>query len=212
MNTYQVPKTISIAVAILATIVFMVFLASDAYARGGGRGGGGFSRAGPAAGGSFSSRAPSRSTSAPRTTQTTQRSMPQSRPEGRPPVQQGTASTADRNQRQQQRQEQRTERVETRAETRQEIANDWDRYHYHGCCYDDDWGYAFAGVAVGTAVGYAAGSSSSTTTYSSGLPCNSAEEVHVNGTKYYKCDNTWYTRSYVDGNVSYVSVAAPPGH
>jgi hypothetical protein len=41
------------------------------------------------------------------------------------------------------------------------------------------------------------------------LPCN-ASSMPVNGTTYYQCDSTWFTRSYVDGNVAYV-VTNPPG-
>jgi hypothetical protein len=42
-----------------------------------------------------------------------------------------------------------------------------------------------------------------------GLPC-SASPYAVNGISYYQCGSTWYTRSYVDGNVAYV-VTGPPG-
>jgi hypothetical protein len=41
------------------------------------------------------------------------------------------------------------------------------------------------------------------------LPCN-ASSMSVNGITYYQCDATWFTRSYVDGNVAYV-VSNPPG-
>jgi hypothetical protein len=41
------------------------------------------------------------------------------------------------------------------------------------------------------------------------LPCN-ASSMSVNDITYYQCGSTWFTRSYVDGNVAYV-VTNPPG-
>jgi hypothetical protein len=41
------------------------------------------------------------------------------------------------------------------------------------------------------------------------LPC-SASLMVVNSVNYYQCGSSWFTRSYVDGNVAYV-VTNPPG-
>jgi hypothetical protein len=35
--------------------------------------------------------------------------------------------------------------------------------------------------------------------------------VTVSGTNYYHCAPNWYQKAYVHGEMSYVSVAAPPG-
>jgi hypothetical protein len=40
------------------------------------------------------------------------------------------------------------------------------------------------------------------------LPCN-ASSMSVNGITYYQCGSTWFTRSYVDGNVAYVVTNSP---
>ena len=81
-------------------------------------------------------------------------------------------------------------------------------------------GYAVA-AAPGTAVGVGAvvagpaGVASPATgpraygTAVAALPCD-ASSMSVNGITYYQCDSTWFTRSYVDGNVAYV-VTNPPG-
>jgi hypothetical protein len=58
-------------------------------------------------------------------------------------------------------------------------------------------------VAAGTAAVVRA-----RTTAVTALPC-SADPILVNGVTYYQCDSTWFTRSYVDGNVAYV-VTNPP--
>jgi len=58
---------------------------------------------------------------------------------------------------------------------------------------------------VGTAAAYSASQSYAVAT----LPC-SANPYAVSGIYYYQCGSTWYTRSYVDGNVAYV-VTGPPG-
>jgi len=60
-------------------------------------------------------------------------------------------------------------------------------------------------AVVGTAAAYSASQSYATAT----LPC-SASPYSMHGTYYYQCGSTWYTRSYVDGNVAYV-VTGPPG-
>ncbi|HEX3418514.1 MAG TPA: hypothetical protein VHT21_19230 [Stellaceae bacterium] len=65
---------------------------------------------------------------------------------------------------------------------------------------------------VATAGAVAAGTAAvarARTTAVAALPC-SADPVLVNGITYYKCDWTWFTRSYIDGDVAYV-VTNPPG-
>jgi hypothetical protein len=47
------------------------------------------------------------------------------------------------------------------------------------------------------------------TTAVAALPCD-PHLLWVNDITYYRCDSTWYTRSYVDGNIAYV-VNNPPG-
>lgn len=88
----------------------------------------------------------------------------------------------------------------------QDYADDryWD-YHWHG---NVNQGAAFvAGAAVGAAAASAAGS---TTTYVAVLPC-SYTTVFINGATYYRCGSTWYSRGYVNNNVTYVVVSPPPG-
>ena len=41
------------------------------------------------------------------------------------------------------------------------------------------------------------------------LPC-AASSMTVNEVTYYQCGSTWFTRSFVDGNLAYV-VTNPPG-
>jgi hypothetical protein len=104
------------------------------------------------------------------------------------------------------RQEGRTDRTQTRSDAARDIADDWDD---HGCCWDDDnWGYALAGAAVGATVGYMAGAAAATPTYVTVLPCTPTVVV-VGGASYYQCGATWYNRTYVSGNVSYLIVDAP---
>jgi hypothetical protein len=59
-------------------------------------------------------------------------------------------------------------------------------------------------VAAGTAA--VAGARTSAV---AALPC-STDQVLVNGIHYSQCGSTWFTRSYVDGNVAHV-VTNPPG-
>ncbi len=115
-----------------------------------------------------------------------------------------------------------TDRTQARSAAAANVANNrsnynnWDNYHYDD---DDDWGYALAGAAVGATAGFIAGAavSNSTTTvvttptYVTTLPC-SPTVVAVNEMSYYQCGSTWYNRSYISGNVTYVTAAPPPGY
>jgi hypothetical protein len=217
-------------VSIATMVLFTVFLACDVQARGGGGGGarggggGGFSRSGPAASGSFSSRGSYGGTTS-RQAGSVQRSgqraqTQQTRTETRGETR--TSGQGERTQRQGQRQEGATnrtaerqegatQRTQTRAAAASNVAGDWDN-NYHGCCWggNNNWGYAAAGVAVGAAVGYAAGAATTPTPVTV-LPC-APTVVTVNGTSYYQCGATWYSRSYVSGTLSYVTVAPPSGY
>jgi hypothetical protein len=218
MSQRYVVKTI----AVMSTVLMVGLLAADVEARRGG--GGGFSRAGAASGGSFSSRASASSArTASRQAGSVQRSgqradTRQTRTQARADTR--TSGQQERTERQGQRQEGRTARTESRQEgyterTRartdaaRDIADDWDD---HGCCWDDDrWGYALAGAAVGATVGYVAGAAVATPAYVTVLPCTPTITV-MGGISYYRCGSTWYNRSYISGEVSYIVVDAPLGY
>lgn len=106
------------------------------------------------------------------------------------------------------RQQGMTERTDSRARAAENISGNWDG-HYDD--HDDDWGYAFAGAAVGATVGFMAGAAAAAPTYITTLPC-SPTVVSASGVSYYGCGGTWYNRSYVEGNVTYVVVNPPPGY
>lgn len=195
------------------------------FSRGGGGGGsfsrssGGFSRSSAASGGSFSSRSGSQRSA-----------QAASRPSG---IQQRPGATATgqigAGQRQQRRQESAAGRQEgrqevqgSRQESRSEAREDWQGHmreqqeerqdwvedeHWDNHWHHDDWdeGEAFvAGAFVGTAIGAAA----ATPTYVTTLPCTSATVI-VNGTSYYNCSGTWYSRGYSGGTVVYI-ISDPP--
>ena len=113
------------------------------------------------------------------------------------------------------RQQGQTERTESRSTAAQNISGNWDGHHYDD--NNDEWGYALAGAAVGATAGYIAGAATATPTYAAAptyvtvLPCTPIV-VSAGGVSYYGCGGTWYNRSYVNGTVSYVTVAPPPGH
>ena len=212
----------------------------------GGGGGGGFSRSGPAAGGGFSSQRSTASVGArqagatQRSGQRTAAAQTGSRQAGstersgqRADTQQArtqaradtrTSGQQERTERSEVRQQGQTERTEARqqgqserTQARANAAQNWDGGRYYYDDHDDDWGYAFAGAAVGATAGFIAGAATATpapvvnNTYVTVLPCSPAV-VTVSGTSYYRCDSTWYNRSYVNGTVSYVTVAPPPGY
>jgi YHS domain-containing protein len=53
----------------------------------------------------------------------------------------------------------------------------------------------------------------SMTTASAGRPaaCTMSTAV-IDGTTYYHCAPNWYQKAYVNGETTYVAVAAPPGY
>ena len=87
-------------------------------------------------------------------------------------------------------------------EDRQDFVDDqWDDHRYYG--YGSGYGYTGAFVA-GAAVGASAA-------YVATLPC-STTVVIVNGTSYYQCGTTWYSRGNQGGSVVYIVTSAPAGH
>ena len=84
--------------------------------------------------------------------------------------------------------------------------NNYDRYEYND---DWEWGdnveYPFAAataIAVGTALTVSAFNS---------LTCTPTI-VSVGGVSYYQCGPNWYNQAYQNGDVVYMSVAAPAGY
>ncbi len=115
------------------------------------------------------------------------------------------------------RQQGYTERTDVRASAAQNINanNNWDN-NYHHDDDDDEWGYALAGAAVGATLGYVAGAATAAPvvagpTYVTVLPC-SPTVVSAGGASYYGCGGSWYNQAYVNGSVTYVTVAPPPGY
>ncbi len=104
--------------------------------------------------------------------------------------------------------------IKDRQEDRQDFIEDihddyWDsRYGWHG--YYPGGSFA-AGMVVGGAVVGTAAAAASTTSYVTTLPC-SARVVTVSGVHYYSCGSTWYRRSYVGSQVTYIIVEPPPGY
>jgi hypothetical protein len=76
--------------------------------------------------------------------------------------------------------------------------------------YDGSGLAAATAVAVGTAVSVSAIQQMTTPT-ASGPPACTMESVTVAGANYYHCEPNWYQKAYVNGEMSYVSVAPPPG-
>lgn len=69
---------------------------------------------------------------------------------------------------------------------------------------------AATGIAVGTAVTMGTMQAMTTPSASEPAAC-SMSSVTVGDTNYYHCAPNWYQKAYVNGELSYVSVAAPPG-
>jgi hypothetical protein len=205
--------------AMLTGAVFLLATALDvAAARGGGRGGGGFSRSGPAVSGGFASGAGMQRGVAPSTQQagTMQRSQPSANDRASRPQQ-----VTDR---QGQRQDAASTNQGSRQDNRTEAREDWqehanaareDRQDFYEDEVDDRWdndwdsGDVAAGFVVGAVVGAAAAAPAATVYYS--LPCT-ATAVVVSGTTYYQCGTAWYTPAYSGANVTYAVVSAPPGY
>jgi hypothetical protein len=101
----------------------------------------------------------------------------------------------------------------------QDDRQDFYEDEYHGGHWDNDWydgDDEAAAFVVGAAVGVAAGAAaaSSHTTYVNTvttLPCSSTM-VTVNGTSYYQCGTTWYSRGYQGNSVVYIVTIPPAGY
>jgi len=92
----------------------------------------------------------------------------------------------------------RQERRDEVREDRQDYLDDeWDDHHDHY--------YGGVGVVTGVAVGAAASSN-----YVTSAPCSTTEVV--NGSTYYHCGSTWYSRGYEGGEVVYIIVSPPAGY
>lgn len=234
MKTGPVRMILSIAAALIVTAGPV----ADAFARGQGGGGRSYSRSGPGASGSFASRGSAGARQVGATQRSAQRmsaaqtrtrqagagersaqraQTQQTRSESRSGAR--TSSQQERTERQSERQQgytertdirqqERSERTESRTSAAQNIANDWDGHHYYDD--DDDWGYALAGAAIGATAGFIAGAATATPTYVTTLPC-APTVVAVNGVSYYQCGGAWYSRGYMNGEVTYVVVPPPPG-
>lgn len=219
-------------IAVLGLLVVGVFAAVEVIARGRGGGRGGFSRRGPASSGSFrgnrgggwqqrsggrspssfdrarrptpgrsrdSARAPDRQRQGDRTA--TRDARPSEREsEGRAKrdatqAQSETDRDAAREDRQQHQQDMQQDRQDyandVRSEREEFVEDNWSSY---GEWQHDRWQFA-----VGTAMTIAAFQS---------LSCAASTRV-VNGTTYYQCGGTWYTRGYQGGDVTYIVVNSP---
>jgi hypothetical protein len=65
-------------------------------------------------------------------------------------------------------------------------------------------------IAVGTAV--TVGTMEAMTTPSAGQPAAcSMTSVTAGDATYYQCGPSWFQKAYVNGEMAYVAVAAPPG-
>jgi len=80
-------------------------------------------------------------------------------------------------------------------EDRQEFAEN--QFDERAEWYDDRWRFAV-------------GASLTAATFSS-LSCVSTTVI-VGGVTYHRCDNSWYSRAYSGGNVTYIVVNAPAGY
>lgn len=232
-------RGITKAIAVATVLLYAACLATDAQSRGpgggGGRaGGGGFSRAGPAAGGSFSAgrtlpqpggqmaagRPGARAGQGGAHDYAAQR-QPMASERQAQRQQAHAQSGQNMTERQQSRQENASEAQRKRQEYGQELQEERQKYakearedwqDYNDNDDWDNWGAVAAGTAV--AVGaYAVGRASATptTTYVVDAPCDPLTPVHVNGVSYYRCGSSWYTRSYVGGDIVYSLSAPPPG-
>jgi hypothetical protein len=98
--------------------------------------------------------------------------------------------------RQDRRDERREERQQHREDRRDYLDDEWDDHHdrYYG-----------TGVVTGVAIGAAASSD-----YVTSEPCSTTKVI--NGTTYYHCGSTWYTRGYEGDELVYIIVSPPAGY
>jgi len=215
----------SSAVVCGVALFMAIFFAAEVNARGRGGGGGGFSgggggfsRAGVASGGGFSARSGQRaqrpvqrqsvSTGSSGNRQETagarQAGLQDKQVEAR-----GTQNQDDRQDWADSSREDRQAAAKDRQDDRQDFVED-ERDDYYDR-WDDNDGEFLAGAIVGGAVVGTAVAASTPTTYVTILPCTTTAVV-VNGVSYYNCSSAWYQRGYAGSQVTYVTVAAPPGY
>ena len=121
-----------------------------------------------------------------------------SRPAAREPAFQRDRDPGDRQERRDEIREDRQQHRDDAREDRQDYLDDeWDDHHHNY--------YGGAGVVTGVAVGAAVSSN-----YVTSVPCSTTEVV--NGSTYYHCGSTWYSRGYEGGEVVYIIVSPPAGH
>ena len=65
-------------------------------------------------------------------------------------------------------------------------------------------------IAVGTAVSMSTMQAMTTPSASQPAACTMTS-VTVSGVNYYHCGPSWFQKAYVQGEMSYVAVAPPPG-
>jgi hypothetical protein len=84
--------------------------------------------------------------------------------------------------------------------------------HWSGGYYSYPAGAAATAtaIAVGTAVTVGTMQAMTTPTATQPAACTMTS-VKVNDVNYYHCGPSWFQKAYVNGEMSYVAVAAPPG-
>ena len=121
-----------------------------------------------------------------------------SRPAARQSTSQRDRDPGDRQERRGEVREDRQQHRDDAREDRQDYLDDeWDDHHHHY--------HGGVGVVTGVALGEAASSD-----YVTSAPCSSTEVV--NGSTYYHCGSTWYSRGYEGGEVVYIIVSPPAGY
>ena len=94
-----------------------------------------------------------------------------------------------------------------------DYADDYHGAHWGGGYYNYPAGglAAATAIAVGTAV--TVGTMQAMTTPSGGQAAAcTMTSVQVGDATYYQCAPNWFQKAYVNGETSYVAVAAPPGY
>ena len=197
-------KSISIIFGI--ALLAVIFISAEIEARGGrggGRGGGGrsFSRGGTASRGSLSSRS-SRQSGSRQQGRTVSKGSQERRNKAADTRQNSRGDQRGSQEDRQEWKDQNREDIQDERKDRQEDRQDFIEDEHDD--YWDDRNSFYVGAAVGAA-------SVRTTTYITTLPCTTTAVV-VNGVSYYSCTSTWYQRSYSGSQVTYITVAAPPGY
>ncbi len=197
-------KSISIIFGI--ALLAVIFISAEIEARGGrggGRGGGGrsFSRGGTASRGGFSSRS-SRQAGSRERSRTVSGGSQERRNKTSDTRQSSRGDERGSQEDRQDWRDQNREDIQDERKDRQDDRQDFIEDEHDD--YWDDRNSFYVGAAVGASV-------ARRTAYITTLPCTTTAVV-VNGVSYYSCTSTWYKRSYSGSQVTYITVAAPPGH